>query len=52
MAVKGNVLVCVRGFAIDIKVEGSVCIAYDGDIKHGNASVLLDLFCPFDVGVE
>ena len=52
MAVKGDVLICVRGFAIDIEVEGSVRIAYDGDIKHRNASILLDLFGPFNVGVE
>ena len=52
MAVEGNVLVGVRGFAVDIKAESAVRVADDGDIKHGNPAVLLSLFSPLDVWVN
>ena len=52
MTVEGNVLVGVRGFAVDIKVERAITIADDIDIQHGNVTIFLDLFRPFDVWVN
>ena len=52
VAVKWNVLVGVRGFAIDVKVEGAVGVVDDGDIKHGYASIFFDFLCPLDVRVN
>ena len=45
----------MRGYPVDIKIKSSIWIVDDKDIKHGNPSVGLNLFCPFDVrmyGVE
>ena len=47
-----NVLVCVRRFPVNVKVEGTVGFLDDGDIKHGNASVFLHFFRPPDVRVD
>ena len=47
-----NVLVGVGGLAVDIKGEGSVCIALDIDIQHVYASIDFLLFGPFDVWVQ
>ena len=52
VAVEWDVLVCVGGLAVDVKVEGAVGIADDCDVKHGYATVLLDFFGPFDVRVD
>ena len=51
MRVEVYVLVCVGGFAEDIKGEGSVAVALDIDVKHMDAAVDFLLFSPFDVGV-
>ena len=52
MAVEVNILVCVCWLAIDVKVECTVGVADDRDVQHGNATILLDLFGPLDVGMN
>ena len=52
VAVKGYVLVGVRGFAIDIKAERAIKIVDDCDIQHGNLAILLDFNSPFDIRVD
>ena len=59
MTVEWYVLVCVGGFAIDIKVNGTIWITDDFYVQHGNAAILFHFFGPFygrvdgvEVGVE
>ena len=52
VAVECNVLVGMGWFAIDIKVESTVRIVNDIDIKHGNPAIFFDFFCPFYVWVN
>ena len=52
MAVEVNILVCVCGLAIDVKIECAVGVVDDGDVQHGDAAILLDLFGPLDVGMN
>ena len=52
MAVEVNILVCVCGLAIDVKIECAVGVVDDGDVQHGDATILLDLFGPLDVGMN
>ena len=52
VAVEWNVLVGVRGFAVDVKVEGAVGVVDDGDIKHGYATIFFDFLSPLDVRVN
>ena len=52
VTVKGDVLVGVGRFAINVKIETTIVIVNDGDIKHGNLAIFLDFFRPFDVGVN
>ena len=52
VAVPWNVLVCVRGFAIDVEVKSAVGIVDDGDIKHSNSAVFFDFLGPLDVRVN
>ena len=47
-----DVLVCVRRFPVDVKVEGSVGIPDDCDVKHGDSSVFLHFFRPLNVRVD
>ena len=49
MAVPGDVLVGVGGFAVDIEVEGAIRVADNGDVQHGDFTVLLNFLCPLDV---
>ena len=52
VAVEWNILVCVGGFAIDIKAKRTVGIVDYRDIQHSNLAVLLNFDCPFDVRVD
>ena len=52
VAIPGDVLVCVGGFAIDVEVESAIRVVDDGDIQHGNFATLLNLFRPLDVWVN
>ena len=49
---KVNVLVCMCGFAVDVKREAAVGIALDVDVQHVDAAVFLHLLCPLDAGVD
>ena len=52
VAVEWNILVCVSGFAIDIKAKGTVGIVDYCNIQHSNLAVLLNFDCPFNVRVD
>ena len=52
VTIKGDVLVGVGRFAINVKIETTIVIVNDGDIKHGNLAIFLDFFRPFDVRVD
>ena len=49
VAVEWYVLVCVCGLAVDIEVKGTVSIADDCHIEHGNSAVHLSFFGPLYV---
>ena len=42
----------MRGFAVDSKVECAIRIVDDGDVKHGDFSVVFNFFRPLDVMVN
>ena len=52
MAVEVYVLVRVRWLPVDVKVEGSVGIPDDCDVKHGDSSVFLYFFRPLYVRLD
>ena len=52
VTVPRDVLICVSGFAIDVKVESPIRVVDDGNIQHGNFATLLNFFCPLHVWVN